>query len=45
MKLTEYVEHKEDPLIPIVRTHQHYFKQLRILRNVFKVKHSKYETQ
>jgi hypothetical protein len=46
IKLVEYVERKEDPPIQIVRTHQystnsHYFKQLRNLRNPFKVKQSK----
>jgi hypothetical protein len=50
MKLMEYVDRKEDPLIQIVRTHQHHtnsthLKQLKILRNLFKVKQSKPETQ
>jgi hypothetical protein len=44
-KLMENVESKEDPLIQVVRTHQHqtqhYFKQLRILRNMLKVKRGK----
>lgn len=46
IKLMEYVESKEAPLIHIVRTHQHnanahYYKQPINLNNPFKVKQSK----
>jgi len=45
MKLMEYVESREDPLIQIVRTQQHHtnsnhLKLLRILRDLFRVKQS-----
>jgi hypothetical protein len=46
INLVEYVERKEDPLIRIVRTHQHntnsvLLQNLTNLRNIFKVKQSK----
>jgi hypothetical protein len=46
LNFMEYVESKEEPVIQIVRTHQHNktqhcYKQLTYLRNIFKVKQSK----
>jgi hypothetical protein len=46
LNLVEYIESKEDPLIQILRTHQHTqtqhcYKQLMNLRNLFKMKQSK----
>jgi hypothetical protein len=46
VNLVEYVESKEDPLIQIVRTHQHYTNSALLqtannLKNLFEVKQSK----